>query len=491
MNDETKPDNIDDGDDLLSDFNDLFPEEDDDNLNELDAGDEGDDLESLLDGLDAPSEGDQESDGDEEDIDALLDSLDESISDESDESIDTIDEISDVSTESPEADVEDNLDSLLDGLEEQVEGITAEDGEEDLDNLLNEMIEETKPAEEREFDLDDHELDISIDGDDESGPEALISTDDESEQSVNSSEPDEDSQEGVLDELISSEDQFISGDEIDIEKEVAAPLPTAATTTETEAPARPTPTDNLSEERIGHREGVEKSPSKMGTIAVYLLLFIAVGVAGGSLWMTLQAQQAVDNNGVILSKLQKQQDLAMSDLGTPYNPLVEQNSSAIRDLDQRLNELSKMVDGPLSHMNASTGEETIGRLEERLAQLEQKMTQQLAELKEELAKRPTVVAATTSPPLLVQSQKSSSKPVNVWALNLLSLTNRKGANDTVKRLQGAGVDASRTRFIAKDGKTWFRVRVIGFNSYAAAKSYAKEMPEVKGIRQNQSWVTPE
>lgn len=479
MNDENKPDNIDDGDDLLSDFNDLFPEEDDDNLNELDAGDEGDDLESLLDGLDAPSEGDQESesDSDEEDIDALLDSLDESIND--------------VSTESPEADAEDNLDSLLDGLEEQVEGITTEDGDDDeegLDNLLDEMIEETKPAEEREFDLDDHELDISIDGDDESEPEALISTDDESEQSVDSSGPDDNSQEGGLDELISSEEPFISGDEIEIEKEAAAP--TAATTTTTTTEKDIPPADSPSEERSS-REGIEKSPSNMGTIAVYLLLFIAVGVAGGSLWMTLQAQQAVDNNGVILGKLQKQQDLVMSDLGTPYNPLVEQNSSAIRDFDQRLNELSKMVDGPLSHMNASTGEETIGRLEERLVQLEQKMTQQLAELKEELAKRPTVVAATTAPPLLIQSPKSSSKPVNVWALNLLSLTSRKGANDTVKRLQKAGVDASRTRFIAKDGKTWFRVRVIGFNSYATAKSYAKEMPKVKGIRQNQSWVTPE
>ena len=119
------------------------------------------------------------------------------------------------------------------------------------------------------------------------------------------------------------------------------------------------------------------------------------------------------------------------------------------------------------------------------------MAQKLTELKEELAKRPTVVAATTSPPLVIKSQKSSTKPVKLWALNLLSLASRKGASATVKQLQKVGVDASRNRFTAKDGKTWYRVRVTGFSSYAAARSYSKEMPRVKGIHQSQTWVTPE
>ena len=511
MSDENKPDNIDDGDDLLSDFNDLFPEEDDDNLNELDASDEDDDLESLLEGLDAPTESGQGSGSDEDHIDALLDTLVESVSNESDadETNDSIEEISDTATdssESSEADVEDNLDSLLDGLEEQVEEITANDStdEEELDSLLDEMIEEVKPGEERELDLDNNELELSVDNDsevpDESGSENvledLISTGEESgaDPSVDSNRPDDSAEESSLDDLISMEEEAFSGDEQNMgAAATAAPASVATPPTDEEPvePAEPATTDSPSVEESSSREIVEKSPSKIGAIAVYLLLFITLAVAGGSLWMTLQAQQAVDKNGVRLSKLQKQQDLALSDLGTPYNPLIEQNSSAIRDLDLRLNELSKMVEGPLSHMDANTGAESIGRLEERLQQLEQKMTQQLAELKEELAKRPTVVASTTSPPLMVKSQSNSKPAAKLWVLNLLSLASRKGASDTVKRLQKAGVDASRTRFIAKDGKTWYRVRVIGFSSYAKAKSYAKEMPKVKGIRKNQTWVTAE
>jgi len=497
VSDENKSDNIDDGDDLLSDFNDLFPEEDDDNLNELDAADEDDDLESLLEGLDAPTE------SDEEDIDALLDTLDESVSSDNTEEIEEISDIITDSSESSEADVEGNLDSLLDGLEEQVEGITADNSgdESELDNLLDEMIEEVKSGEDRELSLGDNELDLSVDNDSEVAdesisenvPEDLISTDEDSaEPSVDNNTPDNTAEESSLDDLISMEEETtFSVDEPSMEATATEAPVSVATTPANEEPTEPVATTKPSVEKSSTREIVEKSPSKTGTIAVYLLLLIALAVAGGSLWMTLQAQQAVDNNGIRLNKLQKQQDLALSDLATPYNPLIEQNSSSIRDLDQRINELSKMVEGPLSHMNANTGEESISRLEERLQQLEQKMTQQLAELKEELAKRPTVIAATTSPPLMVKSPSNGKPAVKLWALNLLSLASRKGASATVSQLQKAGVKASRTRFTTKDGKTWYRVRVTGFSSYAAARSYAKEMPKVKGIRPNQTWVTPE
>lgn len=507
MSDENKPDNIDEGDDLLSDFNDLFPEEDDDNLNELDAGDETDDLESLLDGLDTPIESEQGSDSDEDDIDALLDTLDESVSDTENISGETGD-----SPESPEAADEDNLDSLLDGLEEQVGAITTDDSDVDddsdsdneLDSLLDEMIEEVEPVEEREIDLDDHELDLSIEGDEaddsstesESTPDELITADEEAkpEQSVDNNEPDN-TEESELDDLISMEEDSFSGDEI--APGAAAIAPAAP---EKEEPTKPAAADKPSKEKSNaqEKEVIKKSPSKMGAIIMYLLLFITLGIAGGSLWMALQTQQAIDNNSARLNKLQQQQDLALGDLATPYNPLIEQNSSSIRDLDQRINELSKIVEGPLSHINASTGEETISKLEsqlqllqERLQQLEQNMGQKLTELKEELAKRPTVVAATTAPPLIVKSQSNRKPAVKLWALNLLSLASRKGASATVTQLQKQGVNASRTRFSAKDGKTWYRVRVTGFSSYAAAKSYAKEMPKVTGIRPSQTWVTPE
>ncbi len=425
MADENKPDNSDDVDDLLSDFNDLFPEEDDNESHESGANEELDDLDSLLEGLDEPIES---SPGSEKD-----------------------------SAE----DTESNLDSLLDGLEEQV-GEIAGDGseakEDDLDNMLDEMMADTQPAAERDLDIANDELDLSVE----------------------SAQPDAD-EENALNELISSNEDKLLDDEL--EMELDAKMAEAATAT---TPADEPSFDTLPTMAARESKSVAKPASKLAGMVIYLILVIALGLSGGSIWMTLQAQQAADNNSVKLNKILKQQDRTQRNLSdTPYNPLVEQNSSAIRDLDLRISELSTMVEKPLSHMGANSSEEVIGKLEERLQQLEQN----LVKVKEELAKRPTVVATTTAPPLLIKAPESSAKVEKLWALNLLSLTIRKGATDAVKRLKDAGVDASTNRFTAKDGRTWYRVRITGFSSYEAAKAYSRKMPKVRGI--SKAWVTAE
>ena len=211
-------------------------------------------------------------------------------------------------------------------------------------------------------------------------------------------------------------------------------------------------------------------------MALYLVLGVALILAGGSFWMTLQTQNTADYNRNLLNQLKEQQDLMRRSASDNYNPTVDQNSHAIREIDQRISELSTVVDGPLSHMKANTSEGLIVKLEGRLQQLEQK----LAKLKQAPVKQSTTsqsrVAATTAAP-----------DGKLWALNLLSMSNKKAANDAIGRLEKAGVNASINNFTAKDSKAWYRVRVTGFASYDEAKAYAKEMPKVSGI--SQTWVT--
>jgi len=483
VSDENKPDALDDGDDLLSDFNDLFPEESDDESSELEIDDETDNLDALLEDLESPVVSGEPISGDEDEIDSLLDSIDETLGDvgadeESSESADEV-QVDDIAT-----DDESDLDSLLDGLEEHVDEITDSDEGNNIDSLLDEMVAETESSDERELEIKKDELDLSVAA--------------EIDQSVTEM-PEEITEEAVessLDDLISDEEDTFAEDEPEIDTVTKTAVVTAAamTTATEEEPETAEESAQASRPQQIQSEG-EGFSSRLGGIVVYSLLFIALAVSGGAIWMVLQAQKSADINRVNISQLKKQSERSRASSDTGYNPLVAQNSSAIRDMDQRINELSTVVEGPLSHINSSSEEMMaeykvhIQQLEQQITDLKNEMGEQIAILKRELEKRPTVVAATTSPPLVVKVPQSSLKPAKLWSLNLLSLSSREGALDTVERLQNAGVNASRNRFIAKDGKTWYRVRVTGFSSYEAAKAYAEKMPKIQGI--SQTWVTTE
>ncbi|MCW8824839.1 MAG: SPOR domain-containing protein [Gammaproteobacteria bacterium] len=477
MTDENKPDAIDDGDDLLSDFNDLFPEESDDDalLNELDADD--DDLDSLLDGLNSPTEvaeepaeesPAQESVDELDDLDALLDDLDSSIN---------LDSESEEETAEPaeSADAPDDLDALLDDMEGHVDEIISDEtpapeSEDDIDSMLDDLVADSEPSPERELDIDENELDLSVDIDE---PEEIAAAPAE-----------EEPVESMLDDLISDDEEPFAEEEPELVV-AAEPASVAEIEAEEEPAAIPDePRAEVPEPAIAASES-PKSSSMVGTILVSLFIIIALGAGGGGVWLALEAQKAAQINNSKITKLQKENSQLRMASESTYNPIVDQNSSSIRDLDLRINELSRMVDGPLSHMDANANEEVIGKLEERLQQLEQR----IAELKVEMEKRPTVVATATAPPLVTKVAETAKKPAQGWALNLLSLSSREGANSEVNRLQKAGVNASRDPFTTKDGKIWYRVRVTGFGTYDEAKAYAKTMPKLKGI--SDTWVTKE
>jgi cell division septation protein DedD len=484
VSDENKPDALDDGDDLLSDFNDLFPDESDDDLHELAIDDDADDLDSLLEDLDAP-----EADGaDEDDIDSLLDSLDdsldsddtaepsvtdpveESVSDESESDLDSLlDGLEEHVDEMIDDGDEEDLDSLLEGLKEDEDVIADTDGMddgddlEDLDSLLDEMVAEAKPADVRELDIDQEDLNLAIEDD--------------------------------MDDLISNDEDTLSANELVAAAAATAAAATVATTTATEN-HKVKSAEPPAETASAHNTPVksESRSSGVGNFVIYTLLIITLAAAGGAFWLVLQAQQSADINKAQIAKLQKQSDRGRTASEGMTNPQIDKNSSAIRNLEQRVNELSTMVEGPLSHINSGNNEEMLARyasqveqLERQFIELKQESNEQLSLLRGELEKKPAMVAATTSPPLLLKAAESSNKPGALWALNLLSLSNRQGADDEIKRLQSAGINASREQFTSKSGKSWYRVRVTGFDSYDAAKAYSREMPKLPGI--DNTWVT--
>ncbi len=408
MSAEKKSSDIDHNDDLLSDFNDLFPEEGDSfNALEVDGGDN--DIDSLLDGLEPLSEG----------------------------SIDTAETPAGTPIENAK---EDNLGSQLDELEEQVDEITGNDDLE-LEHLLNKMVEEVRVEVAHDLDTDTGDLDLHAGGADEV-PEITATT-------------------------------FKTALGTDFENIADSPKP-------------PFLEDSYTQTLYAKNaaEIATASPSKLATTNIYLLLIAALGVGGASLWLTLQSQQTIVRQSTTIDKLQKEQKKEARSVldDAPYNPIVAPNSSSISDLDQRLNDLSKMVEGPLSQINATTSKESIDKLKGRLQQIEQS----LGSLKDELTKRPPVVAATTPPPI-AKTINGDTPTVKIWAINLLSLSSSKGANDAVKRLQMAGIDASSSRFVAKDGKTWYRVSIAGFNSREEANAYARMMPIIEG--NGQHWIT--
>ncbi|NOR51225.1 MAG: hypothetical protein GQ470_01270 [Gammaproteobacteria bacterium] len=419
MADENKPDNDDDLDDLLSDFNDLFPGEDEDSEDTTQGSDE-----------------------EKDDTDSFLGDLDELAEDSDDDH--------------SEAETKNDLNSLLDGLEEQVEEISNDDSSLATDNLDALAVDDLDALEEQIEEIVGDDSSSEIDND-----ELILSVESEHTDGLND--------EIVLDEPIPSSTEITSDDEPEVQPDMQYTAEMAEHRTalpdydEEERPSEPS---------MGTDESLI---TKLSGMAVYIVLVVALGISGGSIWLSLQVQNVADYNRNSLSQLKEQQELVRRSISdSQYNPLVGKNSGAIRELDQRINEISMMVEGPLSQMNASTSEEVISILENRLQQLENN----LAELKKvTAAKQPVVTTVSTIP------------AQNSWALNLLSLSSKKGADEVIQRLEVAGINSSLNQFTAKDGKTWYRVRVTGFANKEAAISYARTMPKVRGI--DQTWVTAE
>jgi cell division protein FtsN len=174
------------------------------------------------------------------------------------------------------------------------------------------------------------------------------------------------------------------------------------------------------------------------------------------------------------------------------DPRISKLFTAVDQINTRLNELSIMVDGPISHMNESgsaTDNTTHMKLQE-LAKHVAMIDQVIAGLESQQDKLADSMTTTSHTKTTVAVKPVSASPSadskGRWALNLQSLSDMKNAERTVQELKDIGV-SSVVRKSDHTDHVWYRVRIEGFQTYNEAKEYIKKLPE-SPLTAN-TWVT--
>jgi cell division septation protein DedD len=272
----------------------------------------------------------------------------------------------------------------------------------------------------------------------------------------------------MLDESESS--VTIGQTELPLEPPVAA---AAATSAERTATMKPTTAPS--------RGGILPPPaapalSRPQLIAGTVTLSLSLLLSLGALWMGWGLSSQIGTLNQNVSELQ-QRVLAQSRRGTiaPEAELGDQ----LNRLGERVNELAVIVEGPVSHLRESSQQE-LQALSERLDRLEQRPVQHQPVA---ISRKPLVHEAepvVTTPP-------APSKQGG-WVINLLSVTSAGTAKEEMTRLRKLGIRADQ-QVVNQDGKTWYRLRVTGFDSYAGAKAYIETVEKQTGF--SSAWVAKE
>lgn len=397
----------------------------------------------------------------EEDEELMSDFKD--LFDEDDESGDASDE------KAAEADESlDELDAFLDEFEKNIDVPDAEP--------------EEASAQREELDLDEDELNLDVDdGDIGSASEDEVSQAEEEldlDLDVGTESPGDapdEEPEGTVDsdEEIEPE-RAAQPDELAIDA-IAA---TAATVTPTSVAAATAASAPAAQTAVA-------PANKTLLVAGIALLTCSTLLSVGALWIGMGLGSRIDVLNENVSELQ-QRVLSLSRRGV-IAPQVEL-SDQLNRLGERVNELAVIVEGPVGHMR-EINQQALKRLDSRLTSLEAaagKVPTSTVEKK---------TAAPTQPRPLVKkitTVRQAPAPAKVekqgWVINLLTVASAKTASEELARLRGMGVRADK-QSMQKDGKTLYRLRVTGFDSYEGAKAYIETVEKQTGF--SSAWVAKE
>jgi hypothetical protein len=233
--------------------------------------------------------------------------------------------------------------------------------------------------------------------------------------------------------------------DVALEPEVAKPVPAAA--------AAPTT--------------VQAALDRKFTLGLLLLAIIALAVGGGGFWMALGLSSEVETLNTSLASLKQ----AQQNDGQENQELAMLRSDLQR-AELRLNEMAVIIEGPMSHLEERSKEDING-INERLARIEGEVTK--------LRK----VGVSAAKPVAKAAPAAST---GGWLVNLVSLTSSLEADKQVKQLKSLGVDAIK-RSATIDGKTWYRLQVVGFGSKQEARAYADKVATKTGMKN--AWVGKE
>ncbi len=151
---------------------------------------------------------------------------------------------------------------------------------------------------------------------------------------------------------------------------------------------------------------------------------------------------------------------------------VTQNSAAIGNLRTENRRLSETV---------ANLTEKVDTLEQQLADLTRVIASRAAARKK--AESHAVIRPSTPvKPVARKIKKAASAAVTKgWVINLTSVSSAESARQELARLKQLGVDAESIRTEAR-GKTWYRIRVGGFDSLQEAETQSRVLADRLGIR---------
>lgn len=218
--------------------------------------------------------------------------------------------------------------------------------------------------------------------------------------------------------------------------------------------------------RRTHPEPTPAAQGGSGTEGIRKLAFVAGGVmaliAAGA---GLLAWEAYSDVAALNERL----------AGRPVSA-SESPSAAVEAMERRLDELSRRLE-------ALAASEPQGS---ELADLRAELQAAAGRVAGLDARLEALRARVTTP------DEGAAEPANAgsagtgkWVVNLASLADQESAREELARIRGLGLDAEIAAAPA-DGRTWYRIRVSGFETLASAKRYARS--EAAGAGFGEAWV---
>ncbi len=186
-------------------------------------------------------------------------------------------------------------------------------------------------------------------------------------------------------------------------------------------------------------------PRRKGSGFAIFLSLLAIAGVGGLYWLnqgagsTAELQNQLARTTDRVSQLEKQNRGLASEL--------EELKSRNVELEQQLGDLTRLIAN----------------------------RQKAARAKAASHKRPVIQPSTPV--------RNESRPVakpKGWVINLTSVSTKEAADQELARLKELGIEAEAIRTQAR-GRTWYRIRVGGFESMEAAEARSKELAQQLGI----------
>jgi len=355
------------------------------------------------------------------------------------------------------------LDAFLDDFEQNIEGDAGKEASEEAEPERTATSEEEALEASMAAGTAPEESEVPQEQESEPAPDDA----DEPRRSVDEVLPDLDD----LD-LSSGEPEEESASETPTGSESAEPEPPpeAATTAEEEHSAEARMQDLFAAHppREGKQPpGVSQEPvaaPRAGGIqngaalrAVIALLVLALAGSGVAAWMAFGLAGQVEQ---LAAEVQERRPAGG---GSPAaTGALAPLRAELSRLDERVNELGVMLEGPISHIRESNRRE-LESIFSRLDALDERLSALQSGLEERPAPRP---AAKSKP----------AAPAGGWVVNIASLSSADAAAAEARRLKAEGITVE-IEAVTSGGKRWHRLYVPGFSSKEEATAYATSIKE--------------